>query len=235
MLPYALFLAVSAIAFSIAERLWPRIALPLWRRQFGRDLLYLVFNAEVVGALVAIAIAWAIPPEIVLGWRTTLKLSWMSQQPEVVQLLALFLVKDLLQWCVHRLLHRVPFLWRIHRVHHSSEVLDWLSNWRFHWLEIVVYQTALYLPATLLAFSAPAVFGCAVLSTTLGHFAHANLRWRIGWAAYVINSPEMHIWHHVHSSAGPVDKNFGISLSVWDWLFGTAFLPGHDPVRLGAD
>jgi sterol desaturase/sphingolipid hydroxylase (fatty acid hydroxylase superfamily) len=134
---------------------------------------------------------------------------------------------------VHNVLHRVPALWEFHKVHHSTVEMDWLSNWRFHWLEIVVYQTVLYLPATLIGFSSAAAFGCAVISTTLGHFAHANLRWRVGPLRYFINSPEMHVWHHVHPECGPQNRNFGISLSLWDWMFRTAYLPDRDPERLG--
>lgn len=135
---------------------------------------------------------------------------------------------------MHNLLHRVPVLWELHKVHHSSDHLDWLSNWRFHPIEIFLYQTALYVPATLLGFRPEVLFACAVGSTVLGHWAHANLRWRCGWLKYVINTPEMHVWHHVHPSAGPVNRNFGVSFSIWDWLFGTAYAPDSDPQRLGA-
>jgi sterol desaturase/sphingolipid hydroxylase (fatty acid hydroxylase superfamily) len=43
----------------------------------------------------------------------------------------------------------------------------------------------------------------------------------------------MHVWHHVHPDAGPVNRNFGIALAIWDWLFGTAYVPAHAPERLG--
>ena len=60
-------------------------------------------------------------------------------------------------------------------------------------------------------------------------------RWRVGWLKYIVNSPEMHLWHHNHPDCGPVNRNFALTLSVWDWLFGTAYLPGHAPERLGFD
>ena len=50
---------------------------------------------------------------------------------------------------------------------------------------------------------------------------------------YIFNSPQMHIWHHTHAEAGPGDRNFALTLSIWDWLFRTAYLPDHDPDRLG--
>jgi sterol desaturase/sphingolipid hydroxylase (fatty acid hydroxylase superfamily) len=111
--------------------------------------------------------------------------------------------------------------------------MDWLSNWRFHWFEIVFYQTLLYVPATIVGVSPGAAFGCAVVSTTISHFAHANLRCKVGPLKYLINSPEMHVWHHVHPDFGPQNRNFGISLSLWDWLFGTAIAPDSDPEKIG--
>jgi sterol desaturase/sphingolipid hydroxylase (fatty acid hydroxylase superfamily) len=73
----------------------------------------------------------------------------------------------------------------------------------------------------------------AVVSTVIGHMNHANVRLRFGPLAYIVNSPHMHLWHHVHESAGPMNRNFGINLAVWDWLFGTAYLPKEEPARLG--
>src|SRR5712692_1982808 len=57
----------------------------------------------------------------------------------------------------------------------------------------------------------------------------------MGPLKYLVNSPEMHVWHHVHPDAGPPDRNFGITLSLWDWIFGTAYLPeGALPNGLGS-
>lgn len=111
--------------------------------------------------------------------------------------------------------------------------MDWLGNWRFHWVEIVVYQLVLYVPATLLGFSGAAAFGCAVIGTAFGHFAHANLRVRIGFLKYIFNSPELHAWHRVHPGHGPQHRNIAITFSFWDWLFHTAHLPAENPKRLG--
>jgi len=134
---------------------------------------------------------------------------------------------------VHNLLHRVPALWELHKVHHSSRSLDWLANWRFHVLEIVVYRALLYVPLGLLGANGQALFAVGVWNTFMGHYTHANTRIGLGPFRYLLNSPRMHLWHHTHASAGPVNKNFGIGLSVWDWVFRTAYIPEHDPSRLG--
>jgi len=233
MIPYSIVLVVSGLVFILAERLWPRSKQPLLRRGFWQDLFYLGFNAEIVGALVAIWITRSLPAAQILPLREVFALNGLAAQPVWLQLMLLLVTKDFLQWNVHNLMHRVPLLWQFHKTHHSTEHMDWLSNWRFHWFEIVVYQCVLYVPATLLGFSAEAAFGCAVISTVVGHFAHANLKLRLGPLKYILNSPEMHAWHHVHPDHGPQDRNFGITFVAWDWLFGTAFLPAEAPQRLG--
>ena len=112
--------------------------------------------------------------------------------------------------------------------------MDWIGNWRFHFVEVVVYRSLLYPFAAFFGFDVQAMFWYGVVSVLGGHFAHANLRCSLGPLRYVVNTPDMHAWHHTHPEAGPPDHNFGIVLSVWDWIFGTAYMPrGRMPARLG--
>jgi sterol desaturase/sphingolipid hydroxylase (fatty acid hydroxylase superfamily) len=234
MIPYSLFLVISGIIISIAERLWPRVPQqPLLRRGFFVDILFLFFNAEIVGAAVSALLTRAMPQPLLLDLRQSLGLTAIASWPIWAQALLLLVTKDFLQYQVHRAMHHYPWLWRFHKTHHSATQLDWLSNWRFHWMEVFVYQLILYTPAIMLGFSPEASFACAVISTTAGHFAHANIAWRSGPLNYIINTPELHTWHHVHPDHGPQDRNFAITFSLWDWLFRTAYLPGHAPIRLG--
>jgi len=85
------------------------------------------------------------------------------------------------------------------------------------------------------------VLWIAILTTLIGHLNHSNLNLTWGPARYLLNSPRMHVWHH--ASQWPAGRrygvNFGISLSVWDWIFGTAWWPApadsprQQPQRLG--
>jgi sterol desaturase/sphingolipid hydroxylase (fatty acid hydroxylase superfamily) len=111
--------------------------------------------------------------------------------------------------------------------------MDWLGDWRFHWAEILVYRSVLYVPAAVFGFAPAVLFYCGILNTVIGHYAHANLRLRLGPLKYLLNSPQMHIWHHNHPDSGPINRNFGITLSLWDWLFHTAYMPGKPPLHLG--
>jgi sterol desaturase/sphingolipid hydroxylase (fatty acid hydroxylase superfamily) len=234
---YALWLAGISLAFALLERARPRYAEQrVFRRHILTDAVYVVWN----GHFLAVALAFAADPlaawvdafaqqrlgvdlhrDVAAGWSMPL------------QLIVGLVVMDFAQWCIHNLLHRVPFLWNLHKVHHSIVELDWLGSLRFHWAEIVVYRSLQYLPLAFFGFSGPALFALAVFNTIIGHFNHANLTLPIGPQGYVLNNPAMHAWHHVHPSAGPPDKNFGITLSVWDWLFGTAHVPDEPPARLG--
>ena len=148
-----------------------------------------------------------------------------------LQFAVFLLVSDFLQWCVHNLLHRVPFLWPLHKVHHSIHTMDWLGAFRFHWGEVVVYRSLLYVPLLWLGGDPGPLFAVAVFSTFWGHFNHSNMDVRLGPLGYVFNSPRMHLWHHDASDEGGVAKNFGIVLSLWDFLFGTAYWPRERPPR----
>src|SRR6266852_109484 len=229
-LKYPAWLFGFSLAFLIFERLLPRHPQRLLRRGFFSDLAYLVFNSEYLGMLLGMI---AVPVAAHLRVHQWLDIGIMRGQPFWVQFPVLVLVMDFSRYLIHNLLHRVPWLWEFHKVHHSIEELDWIGDWRFHWGEMLVYNALLYAPTALLGASAKVALAVGVFDTLIGHFAHANLRWRIGWLKYVINSPQMHIWHHNHPDCGPVNRNFALTLSVWDWLFGTAHLPEHDPARLG--
>src|SRR4029450_1338971 len=88
--------------------------------------------------------------------------------PLGAQVAAFLVVSDFVQWCVHNLLHRVPWLWSFHKVHHAITTMDFVGNFRFHWMEIVVYKSVLWLPLALLGASGEAAFAVAVVGTILG-------------------------------------------------------------------
>jgi len=206
------------------------------RQGFVRDLGFVALNGHLF-SLVAAAFMGA----AALGATTALRALGFSlagspvpRWPWLGQVAAFLVLADFLQWCIHNLLHRVPLLWTFHKVHHSITTMDWIGNWRFHWVEILVYKSLQWLPLAWLSASPAAVFAVAVVTTLWGDFNHANLDVGLGPLGYVFNSPRMHLWHHDQSSEGGVAKNFGIVLSVWDYLFRTAYWPrDRCPSRLG--
>ena len=229
-------LGISA-AFVLLETLFPwrkdqAVLRPGWMRDVGFLALNGHFFSLGTAALTGAAAVAATKSLQSLGLQ--LESSPVPRWPFIAQFLSFLVFADLLQWCIHNLLHRVPWLWTFHKVHHSITTMDWIGNWRFHWAEIVVYKSLQWLPLVWLNASPEAVFAVAVVTTVWGDFNHANLAVGLGPLGYVLNSPRMHLWHHDQSSEGGVAKNFGIVLSVWDFIFGTAYWPrDRSPERLG--
>ncbi|MEJ8803379.1 sterol desaturase family protein [Pontibacter sp. H249] len=154
--------------------------------------------------------------------------------PVWAQLLTLFIVRDFIQWNVHRLLHRSEFLWRFHKVHHSVQQMGFAAHLRFHWGETVVYRTLEYIPLAMIGFGIQDFFLVHIFATSIGHFNHSNIHLPLGPLRYLFNNPQMHIWHHAKHIPHRHGANYGISLSIWDYLFGTAYMPsdGRD-IALG--
>ena len=227
---YPLWLLALGLLFVAAERVWPRRPdQPILRRGIWSDLVYIVFNSDYLGILLSQASIYV----IALMHFERLPMGLLNHWPFPAQFALLLVAFDLFRWGIHNLLHRVPALWEFHKVHHSIVDMDWIGDWRFHWVEVIVYQSILYIPATLLGFRGDVMFWVGIVNTFVGHLAHANLRFHLGPLKYIVNTPEMHIWHHNHPDSGPINRNFGITLSIWDWLFGTAHVPSIDPARLG--
>jgi len=234
---YLHWLIGISLLFVVLERLFPwRKGQALLRPGWVRDIGFLLLNGHVFALLTAGANGWLASEatRLLQGAGLTFEGSPVPAWPLWVQFLAFFVLSDFLQWTVHNLLHRVPFLWTFHKVHHAIHTMDFIGNFRFHWFEIVVYKTAQWLPLALLGASPKAAFWVAVFSTFWGDLNHANLNVGLGPLGYVFNNPRMHLWHHDASDEGGVAKNFGIVLSLWDFVFRTAYWPrDRSPERLG--
>ena len=236
---YLHWLAGISVAFVVLERLFPwrqgqAVLRPGWLRDLGFLALNGHFFSLLTAALTGAAALWATKALHSLGLR--LEGSPVPRWPFLAQFLVFLILADFLQWCIHNLLHRVPWLWTFHKVHHTITTMDWVGNWRFHWMEIVVYKSLQWLPLAWLDASSEAIFAVAVVTTVWGDFNHANLDVGLGPLGYVLNNPRMHLWHHDQSSEGGTAKNFGIVFSLWDYLFGTAVderTPA--PARFGLD
>ena len=151
----------------------------------------------------------------------------------------LFLAYELGYWFHHWLSHRVPLLWEFHKVHHSAEVLTPLTNFRVHPVDTWIF-------ANILAFSAAVAngLGNCLFGDTAYQYAlsDTNIILVLFVHAYV-HLQHTHMWisfrgvlgrifvspahHQVHHSGNPkhFNKNFGSWLALWDWMFGTLYVP----------
>jgi len=236
---YFFWLMMVSLFCWILERLAPwRTEQKAFRKGIGQDFFWLIFNGHYAGVALAFITSWLIQQASRLnGWQfpSPESIQLLAGSPLWVQFIVFLVLKDFLEWGVHNLLHRVPWLWEFHKLHHSIEELDWIGNMRFHWMEIVVYKTLTFLPLVMLGVNGTVILWIAIFGTLIGHLNHSNLKIDWGIFRYVINSPRMHVWHHDVILRGQHGKNFGIIFSVWDWLFGTAFMPkgAEQPAQLG--
>ncbi len=238
---YPAFLFTVSALVMLAERLWPwRPEQKQVRPALWSDVVHLVFNGHFLGLIFFGVASHHILPHLDrwfagIGWTDVVYRNAAAGWPIWVQIpIALFAI-DFVQWCVHNLLHRVPFFWRFHETHHSVEdgEMDWIVSFRFQWTEVVVYKVVQYLPLAWFGFAWEAIIVHATFGTLIGHLNHSNLDLGRGWWRYILNSPRMHIWHHDYDRGGSDTVNFGIIFSCWDWIFGTAYMPEHSPRKLG--
>ena len=214
------------------------------RRGLLLDLFYILFNFFLF-SLIAFNALSMVGVELfndfigLFGWENIVAIR-LDSWPAWTQLLTLFLVADFVQWNIHRMLHRVPWMWEFHKVHHSVKEMSFAAQFRFHFMETIFYKTIQYIPLAMLGFGITEFFVVHMFTVFVGHLNHANLNWSYGPLGYVFNNPNMHIWHHAKElpEEHPYGMNFGLTLSVWDYLFGTAYVPrnGRDiEIGFGGD
>jgi len=141
--------------------------------------------------------------------------------------LAVLVLFDILDYAKHVLLHRVPFLWRFHQVHHSDSKLDFTSQFRFHPFEMVLAMTLDVSFILLLDIPVYAITAVALIGSTWGMFQHANTHALKGldrYARLLLVTPNLHHIHH-YTDAAAANKNFGVMFSVWDRLFDSYLSP----------
>jgi len=215
------------------------------------DIFYLLFNVFTFG----LAFGWAVLSYQFLSNAIIAGLVIVFGSPapaatgfvaRAVITLMLFLAYELGYWFNHWLSHKVPFLWEFHKVHHSAEVLTPLTNFRVHPVYAVIF-------ANILAFSAAVANGLGhyLFGDTTHQFALAdtNIILVLFIHAYV-HLQHSHLWiafrglagrifispahHQVHHSENPkhFNKNFGSCLALWDWMFGTLYVPAKKREKL---
>jgi sterol desaturase/sphingolipid hydroxylase (fatty acid hydroxylase superfamily) len=203
---------------------------PAIRADFWMDGFYMFFNFflfSLIGynAVSNVAVAAFSDLLAIFGIENLVAIQ-VASWPAWAQFLLLFVVADFIQWNVHRWLHHSPWLWEFHKVHHSVEEMGFAAHLRYHWMETIVYKSVQYIPLAMIGFGLDDFFILHLVTIVIGHLNHANVKITYGPLKYIFNNPVMHLWHHAKElPAGSQGVNYGISLSLWDYLFGTAYIP----------
>ncbi len=222
-------LLISLVVWGL-ELLFPwRKNQSAFRKDFWLDGFYMFFNFFVFSIIIS-----GVYELLGQGFGTigitmkSLSLIDVSILPAWMGLLLFFVVNDFVQWSTHVMLHRVPLFWRFHRVHHSVEEMGFAAHLRYHWMENILYKPLKTFAVMLLGgFEPEQAFIVHFIAITIGHLNHANIRITWGPLKYVINNPVMHLFHHAKElpEGQTPGVNFGISLSLWDYVFKTNYIP----------
>ena len=152
-----------------------------------------------------------------------------------LQLVIFFIVQDLFQWFTHTLLHRVPFFWNFHKVHHSVKEMGF-AHLLYHWMENILYKPLKTLAIMLLGgFEPEQAYFVHFITIAIGHLNQSNIKLTYGPFKYILNNPVMHLYHHAYKLPnGKKGVNYGISLIIEDYLFKTNYIPEEGGViKLG--
>jgi sterol desaturase/sphingolipid hydroxylase (fatty acid hydroxylase superfamily) len=208
------------------------------RKDFWMDGFYMFFNFFIFSILIsgdykALGLLFN---EIGITTKS-LAVFNISNWPIGFQLVVFFVFLDFVQWLTHVLLHKYEVLWRFHKVHHSVKEMGFAAHLRYHWMENILYKPLKTLGVMVLGgFEPEQAYIVHFIAITIGHLNHANIRITWGPFKYILNNSVMHLYHHMKAlpENKPKGINFGISLSIWDFLFKTSYVPDDNgEIELG--
>jgi sterol desaturase/sphingolipid hydroxylase (fatty acid hydroxylase superfamily) len=222
-------------ALALWEVLSPRRAMLIGRvRRWPGNLGILVLDALLVRLLIPVAAVGVAVIAAQRGWGLLNITPW----PAWLEALSGFLALDLAIYAQHVAFHKVPWLWRLHRMHHADLDIDVSTGLRFHPIEIILSMLIKIAVVILIGVPAVAVIAFEVVLNATSMFNHSNTAMPV-WLDRVVRllvvTPDMHRVHH-SVLRHETDSNFGFNLPWWDRLFGT-YRPqpeaGHDRMTIG--
>jgi sterol desaturase/sphingolipid hydroxylase (fatty acid hydroxylase superfamily) len=223
---------LTAVIFIPLERLLARHpGQKMLRRAWLNDVIYWLVNGQIIHLGLAVLVGGSV---IVASWLVPVAVpTAVAAQPHWLQFLECVIAADLGFYLAHRAFHTVPWLWKIHAIHHSIEELDWLAGARVHPIDQIVTKSVSLLPVFVLGFSDVAIGAYMLLYAWQSVFLHSNVSIKFGPLRWLVASPEFHHWHH-SIDAEARDRNFAAHLPLLDAVFGTLYMPrDREPMGYG--
>jgi sterol desaturase/sphingolipid hydroxylase (fatty acid hydroxylase superfamily) len=228
---FLLDMLLMTLIFSPIEVLWP--AYPkqsVFRPQWLNDIVYFLSTHLPIQVTTLMILLPATQLSVLLDPTIP---NEVAKLPWIVQFFLAVLVADLAQYWIHRGFHVIPFMWRFHAIHHSSQSLDWIAGSRAHLVEDVVVRGGMLIPMMLI-FPQDMLVAYLFFVNIHATWAHCNFGPTVKWLEPYLIQPRYHHWHHT-SQVESIDKNFAIHFPWLDKLFGTHYLPqdGRWPEHYG--
>jgi len=227
--PYWHSFIVLGVMFTM-ERYWTYQHAVSQKHMIWRDLTSTMVQTFLVGGVFGAILLPVLHyfPETFLGRRVLFGLS-NQLGPLWVQVIAVFLLSSLWSYWAHRIEHTNDFLWKLHGYHHSVTNVQVSNVLVSNVIDYAIRNVVGGLLLSLVGFNPIAIVIAGIMDLNYGNFSHSNTSFKGGWMNYIFNGPDVHRWHH--STTFPDDPkfrygcNFGVSLTFWDQLFGTFYLP----------
>lgn len=214
------------------ENLWPQYPEQgTFRKEWTLDVVYFMSThlpIQVLSFLVLLPATQATKYLGVPGLQ-----HFIARMPWVLQFFLAVVVADLAEYFIHLALHKVPFLWRFHAIHHSSKALDWIAGSRSHFVDDTLVRGFILIPL-MFGFSQSIIFAYLIFVTLHATWTHCNFGPNAKWLEKYLVMPRYHHWHHTSQKEG-IDKNFAIHFPWIDKLFGTYYYPDYWPEKYGLD
>ncbi len=229
---FLLDMFLMALIYVPLERLWPQYpAQGTFRKEWTLDVVYFMSTHLPIQILSFLVLLPAIQAVKYLGVPALQHL--IARVPWVLQFFMAVVVADFAEYFIHLALHKVPFLWRFHAVHHSSKALDWIAGSRSHFVDDTLVRAFILAPL-MLGFSQSIILAYLIFVTLHATWTHCNFGPSVKWLEKYLVMPRYHHWHHTSQKEG-IDKNFAIHFPWIDKLFGTYYYPENWPERYGLD
>lgn len=220
--------AIGLIIVSlILEKLWPHDA--KWAEVPRTEIAGDVGSFILVFGLIDGALKWLTPFAVL----ALIPAIGEIELPLWQQVVLVTLWIELAAWCSHWAHHRFKPLWALHAMHHSTEHLYTLNNFRFHPLNHVLNHLAMILPPVMIGVSADAILVYTAISLPVLLLQHSNIAFDFRGLNLIFNTNDLHRWHH---STNPSEgtQNLGRALVIWDQTFGTYLRPEQNgPSQVG--
>lgn len=157
--------------------------------------------------------------------------AWFEIGDGLIPMLITFVLFEGAYYWYHRLSHEIPLLWSIHHTHHSAQTMNLSIAFRLHTFGRLV-SPLIYLPMILLGFKPEYILIGLSLSLIYQFFIHTQTVPHLGWFERLgLNTPSKHRVHH-GTNEYCIDKNYGGTLMIWDYLHGT-YAPEGEPIKFG--
>lgn len=229
---FLLDMFLMALIYVPLERLWPQYPKQgTFRAGWTQDVVYFMSTHLPIQILSFLLLLPATLATKYLGVPVLQAL--LARLPWLVQFFLAIVVADLAEYFIHLALHKVPFLWRFHAIHHSSKALDWIAGSRSHFVDDTLVRGFVLAPL-MLGFSQSIILWYLVFVTLHATWTHCNFGPNAKWLEEFLVMPRYHHWHHTSQKEG-IDKNFAIHFPWIDRIFGTYHFPDVWPEQYGLD